>query len=95
MSSSRTARDTARLSTNAIELDLRERNSLPQHLEATTSKNDAPPENAVVAKETWKNPRINVWRVFATFYSLFVAGANDAVYGVSSTHLVWKDTANI
>ena len=51
---------------------------------ASAIQNDAtPPENAVSAKITWNNPRINVWRIFATFYSFIVVGANDAVYGVS------------
>lgn len=81
MSSSRTAPDIPRASADAIELGARNRGR--QYLEATASKDETPPENAAVAKETWKNPQINVWRVLATFYSLFVAGANDAVYGVS------------
>jgi len=31
----------------------------------------------------WNNPRINIYRVFATFYSFFIFGMNDGAYGVS------------
>jgi len=35
--------------------------------------------------EKWNEPRINFWRVLATFYSFIVVGANDGAYGVGST----------
>lgn len=33
--------------------------------------------------EKWYTPRINMYRVFATFWSFVVMGMNDASYGVS------------
>jgi hypothetical protein len=30
----------------------------------------------------WNEPRINIWRVFATFFSFIIVGANDGTYGV-------------
>jgi hypothetical protein len=33
--------------------------------------------------EKWNQPRINIHRTFATFWSFLVMGANDAAYGVS------------
>ncbi|KAL8832057.1 MAG: hypothetical protein Q9191_000511 [Dirinaria sp. TL-2023a] len=30
----------------------------------------------------WNRPRINMWRTFAAFMSLFIMGCNDAVYGL-------------
>jgi MFS family permease len=42
----------------------------------------APPSTAVDALETWHSPRINMFRVFATFWSFFVLGMNDGSYGV-------------
>jgi len=32
--------------------------------------------------ERWNEPRINAWRVLATYYSFIVVGANDGSYGV-------------
>ncbi|KAL4867188.1 hypothetical protein BDV12DRAFT_209980 [Aspergillus spectabilis] len=32
--------------------------------------------------EKWNEPRINFWRVLATFYSFVVVGANDGAYGL-------------
>lgn len=43
----------------------------------------APPSTAVEAKKKWNEPSINMWRVFATFWSFFVTGMNDGSYGVS------------
>ena len=42
-----------------------------------------PPSNAVDALPKWNSPPINMWRVFATFWSFFVVGMNDGSYGVS------------
>ncbi|KAI9754460.1 MAG: hypothetical protein M4579_004688 [Chaenotheca gracillima] len=36
---------------------------------------------AVDAKQKWNEPRMNRWRVFATFFSFVVMGANDSAYG--------------
>ena len=43
----------------------------------------SPPETAWNAKEQWNQPRINVYRVFATFFSFLTVGMNDGSYGVS------------
>lgn len=37
----------------------------------------------VEAAEKWNSPRINIFRVGATFWSMMIMGANDAAYGVS------------
>ena len=37
----------------------------------------------VEAAEKWNEPRINVFRVGAAFWSLMIMGANDSAYGVS------------
>lgn len=42
---------------------------------------DQPPSNAVEALQRWNTPRINMWRVLATFWSFFVVGLNDGSYG--------------
>jgi len=41
-----------------------------------------PPDTAVEVRQEWNSPRINMWRVFATFFSFFVFGMNDGAYGV-------------
>lgn len=41
------------------------------------------PNTAVTSLQKWNHPRINVWRVFATFGAFTLMGANDAAYGVS------------
>jgi hypothetical protein len=41
------------------------------------------PIDAVEALQKWNEPRINMWRVFATYFSFFVFGMNDGAYGVS------------
>jgi hypothetical protein len=41
-----------------------------------------PPSTAVSQLQKWNSPRINMWRVFSTFYSFIVLGLNDAAYGV-------------
>lgn len=32
--------------------------------------------------DTWKNPRVNLWRYLATLFALFMLGAHDASIGV-------------
>lgn len=39
------------------------------------------PITATDELETWNLPRINMWRVFATFWSFVIMGMNDAAYG--------------
>lgn len=51
-----------------------------QECDATLSL-DAPEGFPVLEK--WNHPRINICRIFATFWSFLVMGANDAAYGVS------------
>lgn len=34
--------------------------------------------------ERWNEPRFNMFRTFATFWSFVIMGANDAAYGVSA-----------
>lgn len=46
-----------------------------------------PPSTAVNSLQKWNSPRINMWRVFATFYSFIMLGLNDAAYGVSKVEL--------
>jgi hypothetical protein len=43
-----------------------------------------PPAVVAHALEQWNEPSVNVSRVFATFWSFVIMGANDAAYGVSS-----------
>ena len=43
----------------------------------------APPDTAVDVLQKWNSPQINMWRVFATFFSFFILGMNDGSYGVS------------
>lgn len=42
--------------------------------------------------EKWNEPRTNVWRILATFYSFIIVGANDGAYGVrhESTTLIFR-----
>lgn len=42
---------------------------------------EKPPSHAVEALQRWNTPSINMWRVFATFWSFFVLGMNDGSYG--------------
>lgn len=51
---------------------------------ASSTSNTDTPSSAVTALEKWNHPRSNVYRTFATFWSFFVMGANDAAYGVSN-----------
>lgn len=51
-----------------------------------------PPSTAVEARQKWNSPRINMWRVFATFWSFFVMGMNDGSYGVSRcAYFPWRN----
>ncbi|KAH9807828.1 bypass of stop codon protein 6-like [Teratosphaeria destructans] len=51
--------------------------------EYTSDRNEPPPLPTTVTEhvETWHSPRINVYRVLATFWSFTIMGANDAAYG--------------
>lgn len=44
-----------------------------------------PNERSVEVVEKWNEPRINAYRVPATFWSLLVMATNDAAYGVSKS----------
>lgn len=37
--------------------------------------------------EKWNEPRTNVWRILATFYSFIIVGANDGAYGAMIHYL--------
>ncbi|CZR69988.1 related to tetracycline resistance proteins [Phialocephala subalpina] len=43
------------------------------------------PDTAVEALQRWNSPKINMWRVFATFWSFFAVGMNDGVDWTSYT----------
>lgn len=49
---------------------------------ATDRQTDETQEEPEHQAERWNEPRINAWRVLATFYSFVVVGANDGSYGV-------------
>ncbi len=40
--------------------------------------------------EQWNDPRINMWRVFATFFSFVVVGAIDGAYGVCNAGVLFR-----
>ena len=50
-----------------------------------TGNFEAADGTVVEAAEKWNSPRINIFRVGATFWSMMIMGANDAAYGVSVT----------
>lgn len=41
------------------------------------------PTTAVSPVQTWNRPRVNIWKISATFIGFIVMGLNDAAYGVS------------
>ncbi|KAL9108469.1 MAG: hypothetical protein Q9227_006803 [Pyrenula ochraceoflavens] len=45
------------------------------------------PTTAVEVLERWNNPRINVYRILATFYTFIILGANDAAFGALIPYL--------
>jgi fucose permease len=45
------------------------------------------PTVAVPVLQKWNNPRINMFRVFATFYSFVILGLNDGAYGALIPYL--------
>ena len=47
------------------------------------------PNTAVHALQRWNEPRVNMWRICATFVGFIIMGANDAAYGVSSRALIY------
>lgn len=58
----------------------------PQAADAQQSDEALAPPTAVGVVEKWNEPRSNIYRTFATFWSFLVMGANDAAYGVSICH---------
>ncbi|KAF2764977.1 MFS general substrate transporter [Teratosphaeria nubilosa] len=58
--------------------------SLPSSTaEYTSDRHETLPSPTTVTEhvETWHSPRINIYRIFATFWSFTIMGANDAAYG--------------
>ena len=45
------------------------------------------PSTAVPVLQIWNDPRINMFRVFATFYSFVILGLNDGAYGALIPYL--------
>src|SRR3984885_5202984 len=45
------------------------------------------PTVAIPVLQKWNNPRINMFRVFATFYSFVILGLNDGAYGALIPYL--------
>jgi len=39
------------------------------------------PSTTFSVVQRWNNPKTNIWRTAATFYSFVIMGANDAAYG--------------
>lgn len=79
----------------AIEL----RNVIPDRIPENSSKENIrddvlPPDNAVEALQQWNEPRINMWRVFATYYSFFIFGMNDGAYGVDLPPIYLQPISN-
>ncbi|RJE26881.1 Mfs transporter [Aspergillus sclerotialis] len=56
----------------------------PQAAEAQQSDEAVAPPTAVSVVEKWNEPRSNIYRTFATFWSFLVMGANDAAYGLET-----------
>jgi hypothetical protein len=40
------------------------------------------PSTTVSVIERWNNPKVNLYRTFATLFAFTIMGANDAAYGV-------------
>lgn len=55
---------------------------VPQQISSDADIDIESPIDAVGVQEKWNNPRGNIPKVFATFFSLFNLGMNDASYGV-------------
>ncbi|KAJ5365002.1 Major facilitator superfamily domain general substrate transporter [Penicillium concentricum] len=57
-------------------------------LEALPAQSDTAPASdpaeGFPLLEKWNQPRVNIYRTFATFWSFLVMGANDAAYGLES-----------
>ncbi|KAI9792245.1 MAG: hypothetical protein M1833_001244 [Piccolia ochrophora] len=51
------------------------------------SSESAAPATAASALQRWNKPRLNMWRLFATFASFTILGANDAAYGALIPYL--------
>jgi hypothetical protein len=58
-------------------------NSPEQKTNPVDLQDATPPNTAVEVQQKWNSPRINMLRVFATFWSFFVVGMNDGSYGVT------------
>ncbi|RMJ28467.1 Mfs transporter [Aspergillus sp. HF37] len=60
---------------------------LQPHAAEELQAEENPPPAAVNAMERWNQPRSNVYRTLATFWTFLVMGANDAVYGALIPYL--------
>ncbi len=81
--------------TSVVELEPVHLTPLPAHLDqkqgpdtrAPAPEQDVsslpPPSTAADPVQRWNNPRSNIARVAACFWTFIVMGSNDAAYGVS------------
>ncbi|KAF2461202.1 major facilitator superfamily domain-containing protein [Lineolata rhizophorae] len=77
----------ARGSSQSLRMSLSNQNCQPES--ANDDRNETLPSPITSAEQPvrWNQPRINVFRTFAAFFSLFVLGANDAAYGALIPYL--------
>jgi fucose permease len=71
-------------------MEMQQPASQPKHTELPLEDVNGslpPPSTAVPVLQKWNNPRINMFRVFATFYSFIILGLNDAAYGALIPYL--------
>jgi hypothetical protein len=57
--------------------------ALPNGQQSDAIVSSDTPTDTFPVVEKWNEPRINIYRTFATFWCFLVMGANDAAYGVS------------
>ncbi|KAI9870117.1 MAG: hypothetical protein M1830_004663, partial [Pleopsidium flavum] len=81
------------MTTRTIEtVDTSSRTSIQLQVQGQDGNGDAHlglpgPTTAVTSLQTWNNPRINIWRILATFVGFIIMGANDAAYGALIPYL--------
>jgi hypothetical protein len=76
--------------TSNIELQPQIQQDVVQHVRQIEEvqhiwNNVVPPDTAVDALQRWNYPRLNLYKVMATFWSFFIFGMNDGAYGVSQS----------
>ncbi|KAE9367297.1 MFS transporter-like protein [Stipitochalara longipes BDJ] len=74
-------------SSSSFELQSLPASKSPKKNPEITDLEQSPPSTAVEALQKWNSPRINMFRVFATYWSFFVTGMNDGSYGALVPHL--------